>query len=124
MMLTANKHFSGIPVNTTFSSVHVPTNVFDGEPKVINAIDWTRKLDDTFKDNYERDPSLSWQYFGSSTGFLRQYPAMKWLLHVRLLITGIAELVTFLCPHFRRMIPTCTTPGCETGTSRQRRVRR
>ena len=79
MMLTANKHFSGIPVNTTFSSVHVPTNVFDGEPKVINAIDWTRKLDDTFKDNYERDPSLSWQYFGSSTGFLRQYPAMKWL---------------------------------------------
>jgi len=81
MMLTANKHFSGIPVNTTFSSVHVPTNVFDGEPKVINAIDWTRKLDDTFKDNYERDPSLSWQYFGSSTGFLRQYPAMKWLLH-------------------------------------------
>eukprot|EP00090_Calanus_glacialis_P023863 TRINITY_DN369_c0_g1_i1.p1 TRINITY_DN369_c0_g1~~TRINITY_DN369_c0_g1_i1.p1 ORF type:complete len:1359 (+),score=332.60 TRINITY_DN369_c0_g1_i1:336-4412(+) len=81
MALTANKHFSGIPVNTSFSSVHVPTNVFDGEPKVINAIDWSRKLDDTFKDNYQRDPSLSWQYFGSSTGFLRQYPAMKWLMY-------------------------------------------
>lgn len=81
MSLTANKHFSGIPVNTSFSSVHVPTNVFDGEPKVINAIDWSRKLDDTFKDNYQRDPSLSWQYFGSSTGFLRQYPAMKWLMY-------------------------------------------
>merc|ERR1711892_1454315 len=81
MVLTANKHFSGIPVNTSFSSVHVPTNVFDGEPKVINAIDWSRKLDDTFKDNYQRDPSLSWQYFGSSTGFLRQYPAMKWLMY-------------------------------------------
>ena len=79
MKLTANKHFSGIPVNTSQSTVHVPTNVFDGEPKVINAIDWSRKLDEIFKDNYERDPSLSWQYFGSSTGFLRQYPAMKWL---------------------------------------------
>merc|ERR1711962_1555239 len=81
MVLTANKHFSGIPVNTSYSSVHVPTNVFDGEAKVINAIDWSRKLDDTFKDNYERDPSLSWQFFGSSTGFLRQYPAMKWLMY-------------------------------------------
>jgi len=81
MVLTANKHFSGIPVNTSYSSVHVPTNVFDGEPNVINAIDWSRKLDDTFKDNYQRDPSLSWQYFGSSTGFLRQYPAMKWLMY-------------------------------------------
>ena len=72
MVLTANKHFSGIPVNISYSSVHVPTNVYDGEPKVINAIDWSRKLDDTFKDNYQRDPSLSWQFFGSSTGFLRQ----------------------------------------------------
>ena len=47
--LTANSHFSGIPVNTSRSSVHVPTNVFDGEPKVINAIDWSKKLDDTFR---------------------------------------------------------------------------
>ena len=101
MHLVANKHFSGIPVNTTLSSVHVPTNVLDtgtfiitmskldikinsslpnSEPKVVNAIAWSKKLDGTFEDNYERDPSLSWQYFGSNTGFMRQYPAMKWLL--------------------------------------------
>lgn len=30
VMLEENKHFSGIPVNTNMSSVHVPTNVFDG----------------------------------------------------------------------------------------------
>ena len=28
-----NKYFSGLPVNTNESSVHVPTNVFDGDPK-------------------------------------------------------------------------------------------
>ena len=28
--LEANKHFSGIPVNVNASSVHVPTNVYDG----------------------------------------------------------------------------------------------
>ena len=66
--LEANKYFSGIPVNTNMSVVHVPTNVFDGDPKVANAIDWSGDLDLIFKDNYNRDPSLSWQYFGSSTG--------------------------------------------------------
>lgn len=79
LKLEANKYFSGIPVNTNMSVVHVPTNVFDGDPKVANAIDWSLGLDLTFKDNYNRDPSLSWQYFGSSTGFMRQYPAMKWM---------------------------------------------
>ena len=72
MVVTANEHFSGTPVNLSHSSVHVPTDVFDGEEAVINAIDWSRKLEDTFQDNYKRDPGLSWQYFGSSTGFLRQ----------------------------------------------------
>ena len=72
MTVTNNEHFSGTSVNLSHSSVHVPTDVFDGASEVINAISWSSKLEDTFKDNYRRDPSLSWQYFGSSTGFLRQ----------------------------------------------------
>ena len=47
------------------------------DPKVVNAIKWSKMLDDIFKDNYKRDPSLSWQYFGSSTGFMRQYPGTR-----------------------------------------------
>ena len=86
MVLTAKEHFSHIPVNISHSSVHVPTDVNDGEPKVINAIDWSRQLDDTFKDNFQRDPSLSWQFFGSSTGFLRQVCNLLLLLLCFLLL--------------------------------------
>lgn len=30
-----------------------------------------------FVDNFERDPSLIWQYFGSAKGFFRQYPGKE-----------------------------------------------
>lgn len=41
---------------------------------VIKDIQWSQKLDSIFKDNYQKDPTLSWQFFGSSTGFMRQFP--------------------------------------------------
>ncbi|CAD1476867.1 unnamed protein product, partial [Heterotrigona itama] len=76
--LTPDSHFYNIPVNTSFSSVHIPTNVYDMSPTVVEDIKKTEILDDTFRQNYESDPALSWQYFGSVTGMLRQYPAMQW----------------------------------------------
>ncbi|XP_037866881.2 voltage-dependent calcium channel subunit alpha-2/delta-3 isoform X1 [Bombyx mori] len=76
--LQANPHFSNIPVNANFSSVHVPTNVYAWAPEVIKGIHWSEGLDTHFINNYQSDPTLSWQYFGSSTGFMRHYPAMKW----------------------------------------------
>ncbi|XP_034237810.1 voltage-dependent calcium channel subunit alpha-2/delta-3 isoform X4 [Thrips palmi] len=78
MLLTPNKHFSNIPVNTSLSAVHVPTNVYDGAPEVMRAIKWSQDLDRIFIHNYRGDPFLSWQYFGSSSGFMRQFPAMQW----------------------------------------------
>lgn len=44
----------------------------------IKAIEWSENLDQIFRDNYKNDPTLSWQFFGSSTGFMRQFPASKW----------------------------------------------
>lgn len=41
---------------------------------VISGIKWSEELDKTFRNNYKLDPTLSWQYFGSSTGFMRQFP--------------------------------------------------
>ncbi|KAG6450510.1 hypothetical protein O3G_MSEX006621 [Manduca sexta] len=46
--------------------------------EVQNQIAWSEHLDPLFVNNYEIDSSLSWQYYASSTGFMRRYPAMSW----------------------------------------------
>ncbi|KAK5638589.1 hypothetical protein RI129_012884 [Pyrocoelia pectoralis] len=76
--LYPNPQFYNIPVNTNHSAVHVPSNVYERSKEVIKGIKWSEELDNTFKNNYKEDPTLSWQYFGSSTGFMRQFPAMIW----------------------------------------------
>lgn len=75
--LTESEKF-GDYVNLSVSSVHVPANVYDRAKDVIKAIKWSEMLDNIFDSNYKRDPSLFWQYFCSSAGFLRQFPATKW----------------------------------------------
>ncbi|CAB3256391.1 unnamed protein product [Arctia plantaginis] len=76
--LERDSHFYDISVNTNTSCVHVPTNIFDGENHTLNSIMWSKELNDIFTKNYKSDPSLSWQYFGSSHGILRFYPGMPW----------------------------------------------
>ncbi|KAH8398224.1 hypothetical protein KR222_006390, partial [Zaprionus bogoriensis] len=78
VVLEPRPEFHNTPVNLSVSSVHVPVNVFDRASDVIKAIQWSENLDQIFRDNYKNDPSLSWQFFGSSTGFMRQFPASKW----------------------------------------------
>ncbi|XP_071450775.1 voltage-dependent calcium channel subunit alpha-2/delta-3-like [Hetaerina americana] len=78
MRLKADRHFYNIPVNDSHSAVHVPTNVYDQAPRLLKLISMSEGLDEVFIKNYQSDPSLSWQYFGSTAGYLRHFPAMRW----------------------------------------------
>ncbi|EDW03637.1 GH10400 [Drosophila grimshawi] len=78
MTLNPDTHFYNISVDTEHSSVHVPSNVWDRAPHVLKTIQWSEQLDEVFRQNYQSDPALSWQYFGSDTGILRHYPASLW----------------------------------------------
>lgn len=51
---------------------------------VISGIIWSEELDKTFRNNYKIDPTLSWQYFGSSTGFMRQFPGIYTIIKLDL----------------------------------------
>jgi hypothetical protein len=76
--LVKSERFNNILVNFTMSTVHIPTNVYDQSAEVLNGVAWSESLDKVFQQNYETDPMLTWQYFGSTTGFLRMYPGTVW----------------------------------------------
>lgn len=56
--------------------------LFLSDPKVMTAIMWSESLDEVFRQNYQSDPALSWQYFGSDTGILRHFPALQWEFNI------------------------------------------
>jgi len=82
--------FGNIAVNVNSSAVHLPLQVYEGwmwhkfkpvwwdDSDTLNTIKWTSHLDDTFRENLKRDPTLQWQYFASRQGLLRYYPAHRW----------------------------------------------
>nr|XP_055045782.1 voltage-dependent calcium channel subunit alpha-2/delta-4 isoform X2 [Misgurnus anguillicaudatus] len=76
--LEENEHFNKLPVNTQQSVIQVPTNVYNKDPDILNGVFMSEALNDIFISNFEKDPTLTWQYFGSSTGFFRLYPGIQW----------------------------------------------
>nr|XP_017513594.2 voltage-dependent calcium channel subunit alpha-2/delta-4 [Manis javanica] len=77
-VLEANAHFSDLRVNTTRSTVQLPTNVYNKGPDILNGVYMSEALNPVFVENFQRDPTLTWQYFGSSAGFFRIFPGIKW----------------------------------------------
>lgn len=47
---------------------------FLSDREVAAGIQWSEYLDLLFVNNYESDSSLSWQYYGATSGFLRRFP--------------------------------------------------
>ncbi|XP_059114455.1 voltage-dependent calcium channel subunit alpha-2/delta-4 isoform X3 [Peromyscus eremicus] len=77
-LLESDAHFSNQRVNVSLSSVQLPTNVYNKDPDILNGVYMSEALNPVFVENFQRDPTLTWQYFGSSTGFFRIYPGIKW----------------------------------------------
>ncbi|XP_054656519.1 voltage-dependent calcium channel subunit alpha-2/delta-4 isoform X1 [Dunckerocampus dactyliophorus] len=101
--LEANEHFSKLPVNTQQSNIQVPTNVYNRDPDILNGAYMSEALNDVFIDNFQKDPTLTWQYFGSSTGFFRLYPGIQW-------IPDENGVVTFDCRNRNWYIQAATSP--------------
>ncbi|XP_078047218.1 voltage-dependent calcium channel subunit stolid isoform X3 [Augochlora pura] len=76
--LLSSRHFDHLPVNLTLSTVLLPSGVQDDYRDVTAGIQWSEYLDLLFVNNYESDPTLSWQYYGATSGFLRRFPAISW----------------------------------------------
>ncbi|KAJ8791349.1 hypothetical protein J1605_004296 [Eschrichtius robustus] len=102
-ILEANAHFSGLLVNTSLSSVQLPTNVYNKDPDILNGIYMSEALNPVFVENFQRDPTLTWQYFGSSTGFFRIYPGIKWT-------PDESGVITFDCRNRGWYIQAATSP--------------
>ncbi|XP_077546416.1 voltage-dependent calcium channel subunit alpha-2/delta-3-like isoform X2 [Haemaphysalis longicornis] len=73
-----DRRFDDAEVNFTYSALHVATNIYGKAAPVLNAIKWSEGMNSRFKNNRVVDPFISWQFFCSSTGFIRLYPARKW----------------------------------------------
>ncbi|XP_042900603.1 voltage-dependent calcium channel subunit alpha-2/delta-1 isoform X2 [Parasteatoda tepidariorum] len=66
-------------VNTQYSGVHIPVEIYEKSLDIRNGLKWSSKLDTVFKKNAELDPDIMWQSFGSQSGFMRVYPASWWI---------------------------------------------
>ncbi|KAG5675047.1 hypothetical protein PVAND_004986 [Polypedilum vanderplanki] len=78
MLLRHMKRFEGLPVNVSLSSVLFANNVDLSDAEVQSSISWSSHLDPLFANNLEKDSALSWQFFGSKSGFLRRFPGTAW----------------------------------------------
>ncbi|ESP00317.1 hypothetical protein LOTGIDRAFT_238600 [Lottia gigantea] len=68
-------------VSFNLSSVHIPVEIYNGDIQILNGLRWSASLDEIFEKNYEEDEEILWQYFGSQSGFMRTFPASRWIKH-------------------------------------------
>ncbi|XP_031622990.1 voltage-dependent calcium channel subunit alpha-2/delta-4 [Contarinia nasturtii] len=72
------RRFEKLIVNLTHSSVLAPAGISLSDSNVQSSVAWSAHLDPIFANNLERDAALSWQYFGSTAGFMRRFPGTPW----------------------------------------------
>ncbi|KAG7222213.1 hypothetical protein INR49_016627 [Caranx melampygus] len=102
--LEENEHFNKLPVNTQLSNIQVPTNVFNRDPDILNGAYMSEALNDVFIDNFQKDPTLTWQYFGSATGFFRLYPGIQWIPDENGVVTFDCRNRNWILAHFKLLV--------------------
>ena len=61
-----------------YSTLHTSLHAFlIAGIEVLNDVRWTSALDEFWRDNYEADDSLLWQYFGTHNGVMRIFPGSQ-----------------------------------------------
>ena len=65
-------------VNVEHSGVHIPLEIYEGYPHILNEIQWSRRLEEVFLENRKNFPDIYYQLFGSEEGIMRIYPLSKW----------------------------------------------
>ncbi len=76
---TYDENFKSVQrINRNRSTLQVPINVFKQDIAINMTAFWTELLDEQFKKNYDNDNELFWQYFCSTQGLFRRYPAAYW----------------------------------------------
>ena len=72
-----NANFYGLNTSSIGSAVHVPTPLYDRNPKLLKAIEWS-DIDSVYRTNREETRDLAFQMFCSANGFMRYFPAATW----------------------------------------------
>ena len=66
-----------INVNLNQSFGQVPTDIFKNDKLLLNDFAWLRDLDPVFQSNYQKKPTLLWQYFATENGASKNFPGVK-----------------------------------------------
>ncbi|KAI0984621.1 hypothetical protein GJ496_002711 [Pomphorhynchus laevis] len=78
LTLHPNRHFMDLNVNLTYSTVHVPTIIYEQSDEILHSAAWSFHLNNAFLENYQNDPEITWQYFCGATGLYRTWPGTEW----------------------------------------------
>ena len=70
-----NVRASFLVLKATFNII-INVKILTVDPEILNALKWSHDLDEVFRENYESDKEILWQYFGSQTGFMRSFPGL------------------------------------------------
>ena len=66
-------------LNVNQSNVQIPMNIYKYDKRILNTANWTKDINKVFVDNFNKTPTLLWQYFASKDGVMRTFPGRRYV---------------------------------------------